>query len=75
MTVAPKVQYDYRAAVKKLLPNLLVLDDERLDTVGSSLTKTNVFEEDWAYLEELQRDAFLQVREVVGEPKLMLFSK
>ncbi|XP_005096715.1 uncharacterized protein LOC101861358 [Aplysia californica] len=52
--------YDYRQTIKKLLPNLLVLDDERLDEASSSLIKHNVFDEDWAYLEELQKDAFLQ---------------
>ena len=52
--------YDYRQSVKKLLPNLLVLDDERLDSSSSSMVKHNVFDDDWAYLEELQKDAFLQ---------------
>ncbi|CAL1529580.1 unnamed protein product [Lymnaea stagnalis] len=50
--------YDYRNTIRQLLPDLLVLDDENLDS--SSPIKHNVFDEDWAYLEELQKDVFLQ---------------
>ncbi|RUS69894.1 hypothetical protein EGW08_022345, partial [Elysia chlorotica] len=67
----PDPEYDYRGSVRSLLPNLLVLDDERMDVDLSSATSSspsgesrsrhhNVFDEDWAYLEELQQDAFLQ---------------
>jgi len=52
--------YDYRSAVKKAIPHLTTLDEEPLiDGVGSFL-KHNVFDADWAYLEELQRDMGLQ---------------
>ncbi|GFS10197.1 leucine-rich repeat-containing protein 56 [Elysia marginata] len=67
----PDPDYDYRGSVRSLLPNLLVLDDERMDAdlsnaacsspSGESRSRHhNVFDEDWAYLEELQQDAFLQ---------------
>lgn len=67
----PNPDYDYRGSVRSFLPNLLVLDDERMDddlsiAASSSLAgeahsrHQNVFDEDWAYLEELQQDAFLQ---------------
>ncbi|XP_052802489.1 uncharacterized protein LOC128232794 isoform X2 [Mya arenaria] len=53
-------EYDYRQEVKKAIPHLKTLDDEPLiDGVGSFL-KHNVFDADWAYLEELQRDITLQ---------------
>ncbi|BFZ03963.1 hypothetical protein BsWGS_07002 [Bradybaena similaris] len=51
--------YDIRETVRKLLPDLRILDDERLDEESSSCRR-NVFDEDWAYLEELQAEALLQ---------------
>ncbi|KAH9491848.1 hypothetical protein Btru_029890 [Bulinus truncatus] len=52
--------YDYRETVRKLLPKLMILDDEPVDGCNSSMIRHNVFDDDWAYLEELQKDAFLQ---------------
>lgn len=48
--------YDYRHAVKKVIPQLRYLDDEILKEGASVTKKTNVFDADWAYLEELQND-------------------
>lgn len=56
---APQPGYDFREMIKKLLPNLHVLDDERLDDNSSSSVRHHVFDEDWAYLEELHDDALL----------------
>ncbi|KAK3753840.1 hypothetical protein RRG08_006230 [Elysia crispata] len=74
----PDPSYDYRGSVRSLLPNLLVLDDERMDIDVTSATSSspsgeshsrhhNVFDEDWAYLEELQQDAFLQQEFTTGD--------
>ncbi|XP_055900391.1 leucine-rich repeat-containing protein 56-like [Biomphalaria glabrata] len=52
--------YNYRETIMKILPNLLILDDEPVDGCDSAMIKHNVFDDDWAYLEELQKDAFLQ---------------
>lgn len=49
--------YDYRETIKKILPALLTLDDKPTDESGS--VATNVFDADWEYLEELQRDALV----------------
>ncbi|GFO26863.1 leucine-rich repeat-containing protein 56 [Plakobranchus ocellatus] len=67
----PDDNYDYRGTIRSILPNLLVLDDERIDidlisgkstapSAESCSRHHNVFDEDWAYLEELQQDAFLK---------------
>ncbi|KAJ8299005.1 hypothetical protein KUTeg_023065 [Tegillarca granosa] len=48
--------YDYRQAVKKSIPHLKILDDEPLVEGVVSPKKGNVFDDDWAYLEELQND-------------------
>ena len=52
------MNYDYRQAIKKTLVNLTSLDDKSLADDDSSLQQ-NVFDADWAYLEELQKDALL----------------
>ncbi|XP_071120654.1 leucine-rich repeat-containing protein 56-like [Mytilus edulis] len=52
--------YDYRQAVKKVVPQLCYLDDEVLTLEASPTKKTNVFDADWAYLEELQNDLNLK---------------
>ncbi|XP_059150695.1 uncharacterized protein LOC131937357 [Physella acuta] len=52
--------YDYRETVKKILPTLLLLDEVSLEGYDPSAVRHNVFDEDWAYLEELQKDSFLQ---------------
>jgi hypothetical protein len=44
--------------VKKTLPKLEMLDDKPLTDV-ECLSPQNVFDADWAYLEELQNDAVL----------------
>ncbi|CAG5116231.1 unnamed protein product, partial [Candidula unifasciata] len=51
--------YNIRETVRELLPNLVILDDERLDEETIS-SRHNVFDEDWAYLEELQNETLLQ---------------
>ena len=53
-----QVDYDYRQTIKRTLPNLSTLDDKSLADADASLTQ-NVFDADWAYLEELQKDALL----------------
>jgi hypothetical protein len=55
-------EYDYRQAVKKVIPQLRYLDDEILKEGASVTKKTNVFDADWAYLEELQNDLNLKVQ-------------
>ncbi|KAH3882307.1 uncharacterized protein LOC127882434 isoform X2 [Dreissena polymorpha] len=55
--------YDYRQAVKKAIPHLQTLDDEVLIEGVGSFLKHNVFDADWAYLEELQKDMDLQDKE------------
>lgn len=52
--------YDYRQAVKKVIPQLRYLDEEILTEESSPSKKTNVFDADWAYLEELQNDLNLK---------------
>ncbi|OWF50675.1 leucine-rich repeat-containing protein 56-like isoform X1 [Mizuhopecten yessoensis] len=47
--------YDYRQEVKKGIPHLVCLDDEPLSMEPSSKTK-NVFDADWAFLEDLHND-------------------
>lgn len=54
------MDYDYRQAVKKAIPHLKYLDDELLIEGVGSFQKHNVFDADWAYLEELQKDMSLQ---------------
>ena len=53
-----QVDYNYRQTIKRTLPNLSTLDDKSLADADTSLTQ-NVFDADWAYLEELQKDALL----------------
>ena len=53
-----QVDYNYRQTIKRTLPNLSTLDDKSLADTDTSLTQ-NVFDADWAYLEELQKDALL----------------
>lgn len=48
--------YDYRWTVKNTIPHLKILDEEPLQSEPSTSKKKNVFDDDWAYLEELQRD-------------------
>lgn len=48
--------YDYRWTVKNIIPHLKILDEEALNLEPSPSKKKNVFDDDWAYLEELQRD-------------------
>ncbi|XP_061182851.1 leucine-rich repeat-containing protein 56-like [Saccostrea echinata] len=48
--------YDYRWTVKKIIPHLRILDEEPLNSDPSPLKKKNIFDDDWAYLEELQKD-------------------
>ncbi|XP_060074287.1 leucine-rich repeat-containing protein 56-like [Ylistrum balloti] len=48
--------YDYRKEVKKSLPHLVTLDDEPLTTDSASSKAKNVFDADWTFLEELQKD-------------------
>ncbi|KAK7098748.1 dynein axonemal assembly factor 1 homolog [Littorina saxatilis] len=55
---AEEVNYDYRVVVGRTLVNLVTLDDNSLADTGSS-SPQNVFDADWAYLEELQKDALL----------------
>lgn len=55
-----QLEYDYRQAVKKAIPHLKTLDDEILIEGVGSFQKHNVFDADWAYLEELQKDITLQ---------------
>lgn len=50
--------FDYRLAVKKILPFLETLDDKPVAEAECS-SPLNVFEADWAYLEELQQEAVL----------------
>ena len=52
------MNYDYQQTIKKTLPSLSTLDDKSLADADSSL-QLNVFDADWAYLEELQKDALL----------------
>lgn len=54
------IEYDYRQAVKKAIPQLKTLDDELLIEGVGSFQKHNVFDDDWAYLEELQKDVSLR---------------
>ncbi|XP_067655482.1 leucine-rich repeat-containing protein 56-like [Haliotis asinina] len=54
-----QTNYNYREYVKKVLPNLQVLDEEPLLDGSATDRKPNAFEDDWAYLEELQKDALL----------------
>lgn len=56
----PQLEYDYRQAVKKAIPHLKTLDDELLIEGVGSFQKHNVFDADWAYIEELQKDISLQ---------------
>lgn len=42
-----------------MLPQLKSLDDEPIVNLESS-KKTNVFDEDWAFLDDLQKDLSLQ---------------
>ncbi|XP_060591602.1 uncharacterized protein LOC132746464 isoform X2 [Ruditapes philippinarum] len=53
------VDYDYRQAVKKAIPHLKYLDDELLIEGVGSFQKHNVFDADWAYLEELTKEMTL----------------
>ena len=53
-------EYDYRQAVKKAIPHLKILDDELLIEGVGSFQKHNVFDDDWAYLEELSKDVSLR---------------
>lgn len=46
--------------MKKVVPQLCYLDDEVLTLEASPTKKTNVFDADWAYLEELQNDLNLK---------------
>ena len=55
-----QIEYDYRQAVKKAIPHLKTLDDEILIEGVGSFQKHNVFDDDWAYLEELQNDVSLR---------------
>ncbi|XP_052709136.1 LOW QUALITY PROTEIN: leucine-rich repeat-containing protein 56-like [Crassostrea angulata] len=48
--------YDYRWTVKNIIAYLKILDEEALNLEPSPSKKKNVFDDDWAYLEELQRD-------------------
>ncbi|XP_062605381.1 leucine-rich repeat-containing protein 56-like [Saccostrea cucullata] len=48
--------YDYRWTVKKIIPHLRILDEEPLNSDPSPSKKKNIFDDDWAYLEELQKD-------------------
>ncbi|XP_053384147.1 uncharacterized protein LOC123536172 isoform X2 [Mercenaria mercenaria] len=54
------VDYDYRQAVKKAIPHLKYLDDELLIEGVGSFQKHNVFDADWAYLEELTKEMTLE---------------
>ena len=54
--VCVQTNYDYRQAVARMLVNLLTLDDKSL-TNSKSESPQNVFQDDWAFLEELQNDA------------------
>uniref|UniRef100_A0A0B7A2Z2 U2A'/phosphoprotein 32 family A C-terminal domain-containing protein n=1 Tax=Arion vulgaris TaxID=1028688 RepID=A0A0B7A2Z2_9EUPU len=54
-----KSGYDFRKTIKDLLPNLKILDDDGMDDKSFS-ARHNEFDEDWAYLEELQDEALLQ---------------
>ncbi|KAL8572822.1 hypothetical protein ACOMHN_024998 [Nucella lapillus] len=56
---AQEVNYDYRQMVRKTLTHLSVLDDNSLSAADSRVTP-NAFDADWAYLEELQRDALVR---------------
>ncbi|KAK3103608.1 hypothetical protein FSP39_020495 [Pinctada imbricata] len=49
-------EYDYRLTVKTAIPQLKYLDEEPLTEEASPSKKVNVFDDDWAYLEELQKD-------------------
>ena len=42
--------------MKKAIPHLKYLDEELLTDEASPTKKCNVFDDDWAYLEELQKD-------------------
>lgn len=48
--------YDYRYEVKKTIPHLVTLDDEPLTMESASNNPKNVFDADWAFLEELHKD-------------------
>ncbi|XP_041365553.1 leucine-rich repeat-containing protein 56-like isoform X2 [Gigantopelta aegis] len=54
-----KISYNYRSAVKKILPHLRILDDEALIEGQVPKVKPNAFDDDWAYLQELQKDALM----------------
>ncbi|KAL8592065.1 hypothetical protein ACOMHN_032535 [Nucella lapillus] len=59
---AAEENYDYRQAVKQVLTTLCTLDDRPLTgaSQGSgSASPQNVFDADWAFLQELQGDALL----------------
>jgi hypothetical protein len=58
-----QVDYDYRQAVKKAIPHLKYLDDELLIEGVGSFQKHNVFDADWAYLEELTKEMTLDEEE------------
>ncbi|KAL3841332.1 hypothetical protein ACJMK2_019493 [Sinanodonta woodiana] len=55
----PSTEYAYRDAVKQAIPNLKYLDDELLIEGVGTFSKHNVFDDDWAYLQELQNDMTL----------------
>ena len=61
-----QIEYDYRQAVKKAIPHLKTLDDEILIEGVGSFQKHNVFDDDWAYLQELQND--MSLRAVTESP-------
>ena len=67
-----QIEYDYRQTVKKTIPHLKTLDDEPLIEGMGSFQKHNVFDADWAYLEELQKDICLpDENDSVSEGKLL----
>ncbi|XP_033751249.1 leucine-rich repeat-containing protein 56-like [Pecten maximus] len=48
--------YDYRQEVKRSIPHVVTLDDEPLMIESISSKPKNVFDADWAFLEELHKD-------------------
>ena len=48
--------YNYRAAVKKAIPQLRFLDDEPLTDDKETLQRTSDFEDDWKLLDELMME-------------------
>lgn len=48
--------YDYRWIVKNIIFYFKILDEEVFNLELLLLKKKNVFDDDWVYLEELQRD-------------------